>query len=197
MAITHANQQNSPLLRLPAEIRNRIYSFVFCTEPILICFVTSYATRAVDKCPIPTSIRRRPSHIHYSRLNLALIETCRQAYFECRLLPFLLNTFEGFPEAILAAFPGRLYNLQLTSITRIELTIGMTDIAGGAFGPRGQRWSRNMNAALDSISRFPQLRNLRVTLDSGYSIDTFWKQFTEAVEEALRQRRLANGLTNW
>ncbi|KAH9873443.1 hypothetical protein IAQ61_004066 [Plenodomus lingam] len=124
------HQPNSPLLHLPAELRNKIYTLIFHTLPILVCFATSHASRPVDHCPASRTVKRRYSHVHYSRVDLALLQTCRWIYFEARLLPFLLNTFKGFPEAMVAAFPGRLYHAQWSCVTRIELTVAKTDVEG-------------------------------------------------------------------
>ena len=91
------NQAASPFLRLPPEIRNRIYTYIFGD-----CFVTisSHAispdSRRVygrfeafeppgylDPCP----------EINYGQAAAQTLLVCRQIYSEARLLPFVLNTF--------------------------------------------------------------------------------------------------------
>ncbi|KAF2847858.1 hypothetical protein T440DRAFT_509882 [Plenodomus tracheiphilus IPT5] len=188
-ATTMDNQQNSPFLCLPAEIRNRIYTFVFRTPPILVCFTTSSITRPVDICPSSMSAKRRHSHIHYPRSNLSLIETCRQTCFETRLLPFELNTLQGFPEALLAALPGRLYYTQLTCITRIELMVTNADIAGRNYRRERERRGRLTKDTIDTICGLPRMKGLKVTANCEAVDDALWRQFTDGVAELIKQRQ--------
>ncbi|CBX95636.1 hypothetical protein IAQ61_004462 [Plenodomus lingam] len=82
-------QTQSPFLRLPAEVRNRIYNHLY----------TPAAAIARNK---PTY--HRPSPFITSPPNLpALSQTCHQLCFETRLLPFLSSEFTGSPSKLIAA----------------------------------------------------------------------------------------------
>lgn len=182
------NQQHSPLLRLPAELRNQIYTLLFSSLPILICFTTSYATRPIDPCPFPISKPRRWSHMHYSRLRLSLTEVCRQTYAETRLLPFALNTFTGYPEAMLSAFPGRLYRAQLDSITTVHLTVQSRDIGGDGNGcVRTKRvyLSWDLCSALRVMRVLSGLRTIRVVWDDGPLHTDVWERFREELTKKV------------
>jgi hypothetical protein len=72
--------QNSPLLCLPPEIRNRIWEFALCGNDI----------RQVNCGRRSNVFLPKPSE----RLNtFALLRVCRQIYAETALLPFSGNTF--------------------------------------------------------------------------------------------------------
>jgi hypothetical protein len=85
------NQQQSPLLRLPAELRNKIYGHVL--GGFIISFRTS---RPRHHCLIRFKVSRKIGEFKPS--NLLLI--CRQINAEAQLLPFELNEFNyRIPEA--------------------------------------------------------------------------------------------------
>jgi hypothetical protein len=85
------NQQKSPLLRLPAELRNKIYGHVL--GGFIISFRTS---RPRHHCLIRFKFSRKIGEFKPS--NLLLI--CRQINAEAQLLPFELNEFNyRIPEA--------------------------------------------------------------------------------------------------
>ncbi|CAN9339028.1 unnamed protein product [Alternaria sp. RS040] len=79
--ITAANQRNSPLLRLPAELRNRVYEYALGGHEI---WVTT---------PIPET----KTKIYLDRWGdvpaFTLLKVCSQIYAEAALLPYSLNTF--------------------------------------------------------------------------------------------------------
>jgi hypothetical protein len=60
--ITQANQNNSPLLRLPGEVRSMIYPYVFDT----------------------VIVRPRTTHFDSVDVDISLLLTCRQTYYEAR-----------------------------------------------------------------------------------------------------------------
>ncbi|KAG9204043.1 hypothetical protein G6514_001679 [Epicoccum nigrum] len=77
-----APQPASPLLRLPPEIRNMIYEYVFGDR--MICPVQSWYGTIKLKC-VPHT---RDRHNHALEIFTALTKTCRQIHKETRLLPF-------------------------------------------------------------------------------------------------------------
>ncbi|KAI4707609.1 hypothetical protein J4E89_007714 [Alternaria sp. Ai002NY15] len=83
-AISQRNHRKSPLLRLPAELRNKIYKYAFLSHPVR-----------------PTREHREWPHWAYPRSQLNLLETCRQIYFEANLFPFALNVFVGYAEHVI------------------------------------------------------------------------------------------------
>lgn len=74
---TQRNAAASPLLRLPGELRNRIYEFIFED----ITFEIKHSAYIPTQSPNP-----RPVH------NLALLQTCRQIHSEAKVLPLVLRT---------------------------------------------------------------------------------------------------------
>jgi hypothetical protein len=87
---TALNANNSPLLRLPAELRNKIYALVLDEDG----YVFSYPDR-----PTLASGERKN--------RLAILSLCRQIHAETALLPFSLNKlhffyFNGFRDLCLA-----------------------------------------------------------------------------------------------
>ena len=79
---TKRNAIESPLLRLPPEIRNGIYTYVFGN--------TRYLFRDYH-FSIRTPVTFTPDKAEYQRLSLPLV--CRQLHHETRLLPYELGTF--------------------------------------------------------------------------------------------------------
>lgn len=72
------SQRNNLLLRLPAELRNRIYELVFRGKTYL--FKSSIHTKHAR-------LDTTEKHI------FGLLYVCRQIYFEAALLPYAMNTF--------------------------------------------------------------------------------------------------------
>lgn len=87
------NASTSPLLRLPPEIRLRIYKYVFGGQRLWIdChrhkYRNSYATH----------LGARFCHFNITensnrRLDIRLLRVCRQIFTEAALLPYTLNEF--------------------------------------------------------------------------------------------------------
>ena len=74
---TELNSLNSPLLRLPAEIRSMIFTYVFSGE--------EYIFRGHDNHPITCG-----GSFEYQNMGLLLVS--RQSYAETALLPYQLGT---------------------------------------------------------------------------------------------------------
>jgi hypothetical protein len=76
------NNQNSPLLRLPPEIRNRIWEYTL-----------GHTTFGIN---VPFSRYQKPTIKRPSNepiINTALLRSCRHIYLEAALIPMRLNTF--------------------------------------------------------------------------------------------------------
>ncbi|RYN15629.1 hypothetical protein AA0120_g12343 [Alternaria tenuissima] len=80
--ITKRNAIESPLLRLPPEIRNGIYAYVFGN--------TRYRFQPNIR-PGGFPVVVKPDQTEYRHPNLPLV--CHQLYHETRLLPYKLGTF--------------------------------------------------------------------------------------------------------
>ncbi|KAH7078291.1 hypothetical protein FB567DRAFT_631649 [Paraphoma chrysanthemicola] len=102
------NQNNSPFLRLPGAVRNRIYGYAFGGNTINICYET-YRTTYINDQPAKQTPIFRYHCIAYDRLTNPFQEVrkgtigiqhgltlfngvCRQLYLETASLPFQLNT---------------------------------------------------------------------------------------------------------
>jgi hypothetical protein len=75
---TAANQRNSPLLRLPAELRNQVYHYALGGRKFEV-YRTACKQIRVFQENLPA---------------FALLLVCSQIYAETRLLPYSLNAFE-------------------------------------------------------------------------------------------------------
>ncbi|KAF2831389.1 hypothetical protein CC86DRAFT_452454 [Ophiobolus disseminans] len=115
-AITQRNQLASPLLRLPAELRNKIYFHIFGGKYISIWFrfneryelenpvvCRGYISPLDAPGPVTSSRKDpRPAHFEYHENKtidgilshtFALLKVCRQINIEACLLPLNLNVF--------------------------------------------------------------------------------------------------------
>jgi hypothetical protein len=86
LSSTLRNRLDSPLLRLPAELRNKIYGYVLTQEAIRVA-----GPWGCDTCTRPLWVQ----HAHYPRHILNILEVCQQTYTEGRLLVFSLNQHVG------------------------------------------------------------------------------------------------------
>ena len=101
--IAQRNATSSPLLRLPPEIRNMIYT-------LIIDVVTVVFTKA-----------RLGRGRHPIQDGLALLRVCRQIHAEAALLPYALNTFVfwTFTSDLQAFLYGR-KNEQIAAMRKVQ-----------------------------------------------------------------------------
>ncbi|KAF2035772.1 hypothetical protein EK21DRAFT_106616 [Setomelanomma holmii] len=89
----------SPFLRLPAELRNKIYAYVLHVGQFRIFGKQQSAkdfTMLVQTDPlVPFSAIRPPAHL------FAIIAACRQIRNETRLLPFQFNPISSLISPVL------------------------------------------------------------------------------------------------
>jgi len=87
------NGSHSPLLRLPAEIRNRVFQYALAGELIRPKLTDEILVARDTYCPaymgkeLHPSIYAPPSH------RFSLLCVCRQVYAETAMLPYTLSTF--------------------------------------------------------------------------------------------------------
>ncbi|CAN9441274.1 unnamed protein product [Alternaria alternata] len=105
-AISQRNHRRCPLLRLPAELRNKIYEYVFLSHPVR-----------------PFREHREWPYWAYPRSQLNLLETCRQIYFEAKLFPFALNVFVGYAEHVIELLLTTFTASQTNTISTVRLYV--------------------------------------------------------------------------
>lgn len=103
------NARASPLLRLPAELRNRVYEYVLYKGTYW--FNRERATTSKRPIEIVPRIANR----------LSLLRVCRQTYAETALLPFSLNTFCVRARTVHDCLPILLKPVQRHAITKLRL----------------------------------------------------------------------------
>jgi hypothetical protein len=100
----------SPLLSLPAELRNIIYTHVLSGQ--------TYAITSTTVIPwLTTSVTNTTT----SPYALALLSTNRQIHAETRLLPFALNTFQFNSEDAFAPWVAKFDKEQCKAIAWVRL----------------------------------------------------------------------------
>jgi hypothetical protein len=89
---TQRNTTESPLLRLPGELRNRIYGYVFDVDSIRVRESPSDLVTATVVDTTSSASTRVPD---YPLIDMhSLTWTCRLLYNETKLLPYQFNTFD-------------------------------------------------------------------------------------------------------
>jgi hypothetical protein len=106
---TEANQRNSPLLRLPAELRNQIYELVLRHDCLSLALGRYLNLQPIRLYPDPGS------------RTLALLRVCRQDHFEAALLPYSLNTFVFTRISVAKGFQDLCTPVQLHVVEGVEL----------------------------------------------------------------------------
>ena len=86
----HQNQRESPFLRLPAELRNKIYGYVLGGKDY--------------KSPFWQAFESSQDELLRDKESLSLLSVCRQIYKETSILPFQLNTFQFEHQSDLSAW---------------------------------------------------------------------------------------------
>ena len=92
------NATVSPLLRLPSEIRNRMYNVVFGAHRLHIDYRPHEHIRQViegrrDRIHVPGGLYHFAGVGLDQKICIGLLRVCRQTYEEAALLPYTLNTF--------------------------------------------------------------------------------------------------------
>ena len=113
----HSNTQNSPLLRLPAEIRNTIYDLVLSSHRDFHTFDVARQKRMRQNGGSETTIQQ-----------LALLQVCRQLYTETNLIalnstPFAFGSVTDFSKYIAQT----LLPTQIAAITVLKVSSDCTN----------------------------------------------------------------------
>ncbi|KAF2270753.1 hypothetical protein CC78DRAFT_539236 [Lojkania enalia] len=110
LAITLKNQNESRLLCLPGELRNKIYSYAIMSgnRIRLVCF-----------CRDNSSSRDPEACARFRQEFFGLSKVCRQIYEEVRLMMYAENSFEFFSFPLVDDFARRTGVAQRNAIKRI------------------------------------------------------------------------------
>ena len=107
------DKQSFPFLRLPAELRNKMYVFAFAGYEIWL--------RITGKAHV-SGPRAHPSHTYYNKRALATGHVCRQLRAETRLQPFeQCPVISNVPMMII--FLDRLDSRLLNRITQVKIIL--------------------------------------------------------------------------
>ncbi|KAF2270746.1 hypothetical protein CC78DRAFT_596414 [Lojkania enalia] len=142
--IMERNRNESPLLRLPGELRNQIFEYVLDL---------GYELRTSN-----SYIKRRGMSpiVHAGKRNaLSLLHVCRQLYDETTILPYTLNTFTFHDLYDVDLWIRKTLPCQLETIKSVGICASWA-------------WSDALNYYdLDSqlISKLPGLRKLKISIN--------------------------------
>ncbi|ORY08803.1 hypothetical protein BCR34DRAFT_388959 [Clohesyomyces aquaticus] len=168
----------SPLLRLPAELRNRVYDFYFCHDPTT---------------PTPP----------VSRSPLALSLTCRQFCRETHSLAFSSATFpiSQWRERDISAKLSRVRPAYRFSIKRLEITVGIYDFLGHPHSLHGIKLSdaglRGIEDLHITFTGEPQSEEREVYILSNLE-NLLWATVAKCNNERLSKVRIVHsGTFRW
>jgi len=165
-----------PLLRLPAELRNEVYKYVLGGKSILVCSAKtrSHANLLIHQHFFSAPHRNDCAFVHHSRRDLSILETYRQINAEARSLPFTLNAFVSFPEA-LADLDLVVGGSRSRLIEEIQVLVLYSDVM--TINPARRRFKSSAirtYADMDLSRRFPALCRLEIAWKAGRGCMSFW-----------------------
>lgn len=180
------NQQTSPLLRLPAELRNKIYEYVFGGEHLLV--YTQNKRRLVrQKDPTRPLSRDLPEYP-------ALTAVSRQLNTETKHMVFSHNTFGTFSECLLLSFRSVFQPWQVNCITTLHVTVSDLTIWGWEYTGG---WVHSAKKVRDILMMFPGLECLVFELAVPFAGNTrlpasrvwpLWSRLLHYTQRALKDQ---------
>jgi hypothetical protein len=180
MSSLERNARDSPLLRLPAELRNRVYELVLYEGRYnfagnkYVDFDTGW--ESLDGVKVYAEDHNR----------LSLLRVCRQLYCDTALLPFSLNTFVFRSRSIRELAKESLSPLQAGAIESVHLYLETsvhtaTPLTGLVFSKSGRLYEDLPVSMADSylpLRLLPGLRNIAVSIEKhGF---TGYRDYTDA-----------------
>ncbi|CAA9957450.1 hypothetical protein PTMSG1_01058 [Pyrenophora teres f. maculata] len=121
--LTLRNQQESIFLRLPGELRHRIYEYAFSEQCILVGrSLSSRLQLAVEPYGFSPQDQYKIPRYNFTRL-LAIAMTCRQVYAEAALLIFQLNDFRFHHVETIEQFLDSVPAASRAAITALRLAL--------------------------------------------------------------------------
>jgi hypothetical protein len=138
------NNQDSPLLRLPPELRDRIWGFAIGAHVLRVVYTNSPANKTVVKIQPPFKENRN---------TLALLRTCRQIYSETALLPYKSSTYSCDLWQPLSHGLRHMKRFQRAQIEDLQVELDLP-------------WSRNpvriQELCVDQLAILPGLKRVRI-----------------------------------
>ncbi|KAF2253549.1 hypothetical protein BU26DRAFT_387494, partial [Trematosphaeria pertusa] len=110
LQIAKRNQQESPLLQLPPEIRNRIYEYVLGGRTV---HITKKPYRPAEGKLLSVSGNEK----HF----LSFLAVSRRLYAETAVLPYKLNTFSAHDPGVLREWLANLLPARRDAVASIRL----------------------------------------------------------------------------
>ena len=146
--IYNRNSIESPLVRLPAELRNKIFGYVYGGMTI-VCHGNRITIRAGPWASSP------PVYEPF----VALQQTCRQIYIETALLPFSkINKFWYYGRESIHKMRSRLLIAQQNAISTIHFSIQKHDAGIALLIPVA--WGNFEVSRLQHLHEFPGLQKI-------------------------------------
>jgi hypothetical protein len=122
---TLRNHDTSRLLRLPAELRNQVYTYLIGHGSVHICpgYACSRCLKNSTRPVGPDGFILCQNTWHYPRHLLAITQTCREVHAETGNLPFVLSKLIGWYHDVIPALSTRtrLIKTQLDAITSLQM----------------------------------------------------------------------------
>ena len=189
------HQRGSSFLRVPGELRNVIYGYVFEGE-------VAHARPSYDD---------KHSWLYPTQL-LSLTLTCRQMYHETKALPFTLGTFHGTPRTLVLGLQRTLTEAQSQAVTSICLQINgyalgsglswtfpnpdgiPTLLSGDCMHEETVFIADSIDEALRGLAAYPNIKHIRVECRSS----SIYEEYGPAVEPSVlqcRERALVTEMT--
>jgi hypothetical protein len=163
----------TPLLRLPAELRVQIWKYALGGKMYQVY------------CWPSDNYHKNPTRVLNSERNyLSLLRTCRQIYQEARLIPFTSNCFRIKNEAGFQTWLDELDTPQQEAIAELHLvTLGVMQMVGHLYHvPK-------LSPNTPIIQRLPGLRKLCIEIGSQYTCPSCRKGLCEKyTPEATRAK---------
>jgi hypothetical protein len=191
------NARESPLLRLPAELRNRIYDLVLYEGDY------NFASHFYIK-----DDQDQDDFLNFEGFKvdpkvpnrLGLIRTCRQLYAETVLLPFSLNTFVFRTHAMQYFFDSKTTMAQSRAIRAIELHLAISDgsifLAHPKYTPMGAtRESQVDRYTVSFCTALPGLASIYVRV-SKYDGHT-WNEYPPGYDREKARNANRQCLMEW
>lgn len=183
---TTRNQQQSPLLRLPGELRNRIYEYALKGFELRPLYPADFA-RCVLSALYITSTRRLMSAPHFC----ALTRVCWQIYAETKALPFALNELVAKPHQFL--HHAKLGHFDARKIRHVRLLASAQDLEASDNGR--YYLDDECISGVRQIKEMCQQESLKVVIMVRTNMSWFATDFMEAARDAFNDEKEAESLS--
>ncbi|KAI2479281.1 hypothetical protein Ptr902_09492 [Pyrenophora tritici-repentis] len=163
-AVYCQNVTNSPLLSLPGEVRDRIYSHLWHEEE-----------KIVPSPPHTFGFLAHPQN------RLAMPMTCRQLQYEIAHLPFTVSTLVGNYRTLDFALTYMLTPAQADFIPTVELEVAYSWL------PQTAQIARSLTSILGCLCELRDLRTLILFPNTQLISTRSWNNFSQHVLAAVEE----------